>query len=64
MKYLLYFLIYMYLSIGMIIGVKMIFKWYAKEKWYKKLGIILFKMAFWFPNIFADIIVGNMGVGE
>lgn len=64
MKYLLYFLIFLYLSIGMIIGIKITYKWYKDKKWYSKLGIILFKIIFWFPNIFADIIVGNMGEGD
>lgn len=63
MKYVLYFLIYMYLSVGLIIGIKMIDKWYKEYKWYKKFGIVLFKVVFWFPNIFADVIVGNMGEG-
>lgn len=63
MKYVLYFLIYMYLSVGLIIGIKMIDKWYKEYKWYKKFGIVLFKIVFWFPNIFADVIVGNMGEG-
>lgn len=53
------FFLFMYISIGMIIGLKLMDN---LDRWYKKLGFVLFKIIFWLPNIPADLIVGNMEV--
>lgn len=55
----LYFLLFMYFSIGMIIGLKITRHF---DKKIQKVGIVLFKIIFWLPNIPADIIVGHMEV--
>ena len=65
MKILLFILLFFYLSIGMIIGLKIVNLDLGKEtfdKWYKRIGFIIFKMMFWLPNIPADIIVSNMEI--
>lgn len=56
-------ILYFYLSIGAIIGLK-VANLKENNKWYRKMLITLFFALFWLPWIFAEILSANIKGGE
>lgn len=56
-------ILYFYLSIGAIIGLK-VANLKENNKWYRKVLMTLFFASFWLPWIFAEILSANIKGGE